>query len=187
MIEFAPLSKIGTLKTKSPAREVIVWEINSKLRENSDCNRCHSRKSDLIELGTELGVTIPPEAVIVNIKRLITNSENYDEEFVKQVFERIIEERIKREENERLEKQRTFELEKLKLQNENKVMNQTSTEYDTNAPEVNKSLDLRNLMQRFNPKEGDITSFLILFERQAKRVGIEENDFCIPFIRIATL
>ncbi|GIY93407.1 hypothetical protein CEXT_327451 [Caerostris extrusa] len=62
------------------------------------------RKSDLIELGTELGVTIPPEAVIVNIKRLITSSENYDEEFVKQIFERIIEERIKREENERLEK-----------------------------------------------------------------------------------
>ncbi|GIX98002.1 uncharacterized protein CEXT_128001 [Caerostris extrusa] len=59
------------------------------------------RKSDLIELGTELGVTIPPEAIIVNIKRLTTSSENYDEEFVKQVFERIIEERIKREENER--------------------------------------------------------------------------------------
>ncbi|GIY76034.1 hypothetical protein CEXT_68201 [Caerostris extrusa] len=62
------------------------------------------RKSDLIELGTELGVTIPPEAVIVNIKRLITSSENYDEEFVKQVFERI-KERIKREENERLKKE----------------------------------------------------------------------------------
>ncbi|GIX86239.1 hypothetical protein CEXT_725261 [Caerostris extrusa] len=61
------------------------------------------RKSNLIELGTEPGVTIPPEAVIANIKRLITSSENYDEEFVKQVFERIIEERIKREENERME------------------------------------------------------------------------------------
>ncbi|GIY91904.1 hypothetical protein CEXT_359291, partial [Caerostris extrusa] len=56
----------------------------------------NGRKSDLIELGTELGVTIPPEAVIVNIKRLITSSENYDEEFVKQVFERIIQERIKK-------------------------------------------------------------------------------------------
>ncbi|GIY66427.1 hypothetical protein CEXT_528511 [Caerostris extrusa] len=74
-------------------------------------------------------------------------------------FSDIKEERIKKRENERLEKeneklekeneklekqrqmeieerkkQRTFELEKLKLQNENKVMYQTSTEYDTNAP-----------------------------------------------------
>ncbi|GIX78747.1 hypothetical protein CEXT_311351 [Caerostris extrusa] len=55
------------------------------------------RKSDRIELGTELDVTIPPEAVIVNIKRLITSSENYDE-FAKQVFERKIEERIKKRE-----------------------------------------------------------------------------------------
>ncbi|GIY63393.1 hypothetical protein CEXT_148581 [Caerostris extrusa] len=73
-------------------------------------------KSDLIELGTELGVTI----TIVNIKRLITSSENYDEEFVKQVFERIIEERIKREENERLEeeneKQRQIEIEEREKQ-----------------------------------------------------------------------
>ncbi|GIY95480.1 hypothetical protein CEXT_518731 [Caerostris extrusa] len=102
------------------------------------------RKSDLIEFGTELGVTILPEAVIVSIKRLITSNENYDEEFVKQVFERIIQERIKRQENERLEKenekQRTFELEKLKLLNESKVMYQTSTEYDTNAPEVTNQL-----------------------------------------------
>ncbi|GIX97633.1 hypothetical protein CEXT_727211 [Caerostris extrusa] len=78
------------------------------------------RKSDLIELGTELGVTIPPEAVIANIKRLIISSENYDEEFVKQVFERIIEERIKREENERLEKenekQRQIEIEEWEKQ-----------------------------------------------------------------------
>ncbi|GIY31840.1 hypothetical protein CEXT_231851 [Caerostris extrusa] len=66
------------------------------------------RKSDRIELGTELGVTIPPEAVIANIKRLITSNENYDEGFVKQVFERIIEERIKREENERLPKSLYF-------------------------------------------------------------------------------
>ncbi|GIY98134.1 hypothetical protein CEXT_361281 [Caerostris extrusa] len=77
-------------------------------------------KRDLIELRTEIGVTIPPETVIVNIKKLITSSENYDEEFVKQIFERIIEERIKREENERFEKenekQRQMEIEEREKQ-----------------------------------------------------------------------
>ncbi|GIX98904.1 hypothetical protein CEXT_204141 [Caerostris extrusa] len=84
-----------------------------------------SRKSDLIELGTELGVTIPLEVVIANIKRLITSSETYDEEFVKQVFERIIEERIKREENERLEKekekQRQIEIEEREKQRQTEI------------------------------------------------------------------
>ncbi|GIY50311.1 synapse-associated protein 1 [Caerostris extrusa] len=132
------------------------------------------RKSDLIEFATEIGGTIPPETFIVDIKKIITSNKNYDKEFIKKDFERIIQKRIKKEENENQrqieieeqekqrqivieerekqrqivikerekqsqveiaewEKQRAFELEKLKLQNENKVMFQMPTEYKTIA------------------------------------------------------
>ena len=32
-------------------------------------------------------------------------------------------------------------------------------------------------MQQFNMKDGDITSYLILFERQVKRIGLKEEDY----------
>jgi len=168
------------------------------------------RKNDLIELANELGEIIPPEAVVVTIKNIIINSKNYEESFVKEVFERIIEERLKREENEKLEKerlqliaeqekqqlleiqdrekqrlleiedrekQRNFELQKLRLLNENRVMFPTSTESNITMQENKKCIDLKGLMQKFDLKDGDISSFLIIFERQAKRVGLSEDDY----------
>lgn len=62
------------------------------------------RKNDLIELASEIGETVPPNAVVIEIKNIITKSKNYEETFVKQILERIIEERIQREENESKEK-----------------------------------------------------------------------------------
>ncbi|GIZ03236.1 TD and POZ domain-containing protein 4 [Caerostris extrusa] len=59
-------------------------------------------KSDLIELATEIGETIISEAIIANIKDIIADSKSYDEEFVVQVFEIIIEEKVKRKQNEKL-------------------------------------------------------------------------------------
>ncbi|GFV54341.1 retrovirus-related Pol polyprotein from transposon opus [Trichonephila clavipes] len=36
---------------------------------------------------------------------------------------------------------------------------------------------MQNLMRTFDPKEGDISFYLILFERQARRVHIKEEDW----------
>lgn len=135
-----------------------------------------SKKCDLIKLASELGETVPPESKIIDLKEIIINSKNYDEPFVKEVLLEIINERIKQEEQIEREKEREFELQKLRIENENKLISQT--ESNDRIPEVNKNtIDLRNLIQKFDLKDGDIASFLVLFERQAKRIGLKENDF----------
>lgn len=102
--------------------------------------------------------------------------------------QREIEERLKLKEIEDREKQRNFELQKLQLQNENKIVCQTSNEGNTTVPESNiKTIDFRNLMQKFDVKESEISSFLILFERQAKRVGLEEGDYVFHLLGLLPL
>ncbi|GBM16267.1 hypothetical protein AVEN_195376-1 [Araneus ventricosus] len=38
-------------------------------------------------------------------------------------------------------------------------------------------LEMRHLMQKFDPEEGDISLYLVLFERQARRVEINEDSW----------
>ena len=41
------------------------------------------KKCDLITLGEELGIDIPPNAKVTSLVKLIKESEDFDEEFVK--------------------------------------------------------------------------------------------------------
>ncbi|UYV79166.1 hypothetical protein LAZ67_17001328 [Cordylochernes scorpioides] len=61
------------------------------------------KKCDLSKLAYELGEVVPPESRIVDLKRLILNSQSYEEEFAKQLLETLIEER---EQTERAERER---------------------------------------------------------------------------------
>ncbi|GFW83587.1 uncharacterized protein TNCV_2204361 [Trichonephila clavipes] len=56
-----------------------------------------SRKEDLRMLATELGLAPPDNLKIIELKDLITNSDKYDEEFVKDVLSVIVEERTAKE------------------------------------------------------------------------------------------
>ncbi|GFV38922.1 uncharacterized protein TNCV_192901 [Trichonephila clavipes] len=64
-----------------------------------------SRKEDLRMLATELGLAPSDNLKIIELKDLITNSDRYDEEFVKDVLSVIVEERTA------TEKQKAAELE----------------------------------------------------------------------------
>ncbi|GFU54407.1 uncharacterized protein TNCV_3977101 [Trichonephila clavipes] len=88
-----------------------------------------SRKDDLRMLVTELDLAPSDNLKIIELKDLITNSDMYDEEFVKDVLSVIVEERTateKRKAAELEEKQkavvvaqqreREFEIEKMKIQ-----------------------------------------------------------------------
>ncbi|GFV49215.1 uncharacterized protein TNCV_237491 [Trichonephila clavipes] len=52
-----------------------------------------SRKEDLRMLATELGLAPSDNLKIIELKDLITNCDRYDEEFVKDVLNVIVEER----------------------------------------------------------------------------------------------
>ena len=55
------------------------------------------KKCDLISLGEELGTDISPDAKVTSLVKLINESENFDEEFVKCRLEIIQEEKTEAE------------------------------------------------------------------------------------------
>ncbi|GFT02068.1 hypothetical protein TNCV_83751 [Trichonephila clavipes] len=73
--------------------------------------RFRKRKNqDMLQLAEELGINAPLNMTVPNIKIAITNSEGYEEEFVKNLYETIIPNGKRLEELERAEKIRLEEL-----------------------------------------------------------------------------
>ncbi|KFM74721.1 hypothetical protein X975_11468, partial [Stegodyphus mimosarum] len=64
-----------------------------------------ARKEDLQNLATELGVQVTADLKIVDLKQKIIESRDYDEVFVKEVLNTIIEDRKEREEREERRRQ----------------------------------------------------------------------------------
>ncbi|GFU46274.1 uncharacterized protein TNCV_2155961 [Trichonephila clavipes] len=86
------------------------------------------RKDNLRMLATELGLSPSDNLKVIELKDLITNSDRYDEEFVKDVLRVIVEERTATEKQKAAELEakqkavvvtrqleREFELEKMKI------------------------------------------------------------------------
>ncbi|GFU68075.1 uncharacterized protein TNCV_2824181 [Trichonephila clavipes] len=161
------------------------------------------RREDLFVLATELNLKFDKSMTIATLKDLIIGSENYDEELTKNIHSTIVEDRKAREENLRIEEQKEklrieeqkeklrieereeklrfeqlrldeqkrkdeFELEKLRIQ----LGADTSKESDTKflVKEISK------FIHRFDLKE-DISLYLKLFERQAQRLNIDQENW----------
>ncbi|GFW35205.1 uncharacterized protein TNCV_1695201 [Trichonephila clavipes] len=161
------------------------------------------RREDLFVLATELNLKFDKSMTIATLKDLIISSEDYDEELTKNIHSTIVEDRKAREENLRIEEQKEklrieeqkeklrieereeklrfeqlrldeqkrkdeFELEKLRIQ----LGADTSKESDTKflVKEISK------FIHRFDLKE-DISLYLKLFERQAQRLNIDQENW----------
>ncbi|GFT72836.1 hypothetical protein TNCV_5065671 [Trichonephila clavipes] len=70
------------------------------------------KKQDMLQLAEELGINTTLNMTVPSIKIAITNSEGYEEEFVKNLYETIIANGKRLEELERAEKMRLEELER---------------------------------------------------------------------------
>ncbi|UYV63245.1 hypothetical protein LAZ67_2003535 [Cordylochernes scorpioides] len=159
-------------------------------------DQIRKRKCDLSKLAYELGEVVPPESRIVDLKRLILNSQSYEEEFAKQLLETLIEEReqteraerermeqtAQTEQAERIERERKeqivmeFELEKLRIQT-TRGNNDTSRSTSNDA-----HYEIRKLMPKYESKDNDLSFYLILFERQAKRLGLDEDQWAFSLL-----
>ncbi|GFT14063.1 retrovirus-related Pol polyprotein from transposon 297 [Trichonephila clavipes] len=156
------------------------------------------RREDLFVLATELNLKFDKSMTIATLKDLIISSEDYDEELTKNIHSTIVEDRKAREENLRIEEQKEklrieereeklrfeqlrldeqkrkdeFELEKLRIQTQYKLGADTSKESDTKflVKEVSK------FIHHFDLKE-DISLYLKLFERQAQRLNIDQENW----------
>ncbi|GFS76284.1 SCAN box domain-containing protein [Trichonephila clavipes] len=129
---------------------------------------------------------------VPSIKIAITNSEGYEEEFVKNLYETIIANGKRLEELERAEKMRLeelvkeqalkekelqlkFDLERFKIESGFRVNDESND--STNACSVTSKLNLKKLIPDFDPKQSDISLYLVIFERQAKRASIEKKEW----------
>ncbi|GFW23341.1 uncharacterized protein TNCV_3804401 [Trichonephila clavipes] len=146
-----------------------------------------SRKDDFRMLATELGLAPSDNLKIIELKDLITNSDRYNEEFVKDVLSIIVEERTATEKQKAMEleekqkavvvaqqREREFELEKMKIQLEIQKLSQAPV---TSQQLGNPKLELNRIILKFNSKEDEIGLYLTIFERQAKFLNIPEKTW----------
>ncbi|GFW52736.1 hypothetical protein TNCV_2393161 [Trichonephila clavipes] len=144
------------------------------------------RKDVLLEVAKELRVEIDITLPKIEFKNRICQSEDYNEESVKSLLEGILAE--KREARELKERQEARELKELKERQEARELKerQETREYElewlrlSNATEtvsvssadlegqgVNRRVNLKDLVPKFDAKNADINLFFEIFERQA--------------------
>ncbi|GFS90827.1 protein NYNRIN [Trichonephila clavipes] len=135
-------------------------------------------------LAEELGETAMEEMKVPALKKLIVASKEYEEVFAKELLHRICQER----EDEIKRQEREYELEKLKIE-ASMMSNGFRREGNSQNEGIQEHVPvgLQKLMRTFDPKEGDISFYLILFERQARRVHIKEEDWVTNLVGLLLL
>lgn len=136
------------------------------------------KKCDLTILAQEMGITVPSDARVFQIKDLITKSDNFDESYVRDYLTTIIEERLATEK----EQQNEFELEKLRLQIEVQKHLQPSAaagsdcNLDSAVSKVKMETNIQQMIPRFKDTS-DIAGYLQIFERQCETLDVKKQDY----------
>ncbi|GFS76926.1 retrovirus-related Pol polyprotein from transposon 297, partial [Nephila pilipes] len=136
------------------------------------------KKDDMIEIARELGIEAQNNFTKVEIMNRIIQTESYEEEIVKAVMEGVLEE--KREKMEECRQIREFELERMRLAN---ITDRASVSSENLAGQgVNRRVNLKDLVPKFDPKNADINLFFEIFERQAKKEKVAEERWVSQLI-----
>ncbi|GFS48001.1 SCAN box domain-containing protein [Trichonephila clavipes] len=150
-------------------------------------------KPDLLSVCEEMGVEVDQSSEVVDIKKLILNSESYVEEEVKIILDRVISnrkerERSKQEEKEREERskqeereermaqearQHELELRKLELSQQNQPLHDESGR----RVEIGPKIQLTQITTKFDEKHDEISLYLINFERKAELAQVPKKDW----------
>ncbi|GFT96612.1 retrovirus-related Pol polyprotein from transposon 412 [Trichonephila clavipes] len=144
-------------------------------------------KEVLLEVAIDLGVEVNSTLTKSEIKNRICQSEDYDEESVKSLLEGILAEKRETKESERETREfeerkliRAFEWERMKLANSADTISVSST--DLEGQGVNRRVNLRDLVSKFDAKNADINLFFEIFERQAKKEKVAEDRWVSQLI-----
>ncbi|GBL83642.1 hypothetical protein AVEN_201946-1 [Araneus ventricosus] len=134
-----------------------------------------AKKTYLRAVAEELGIEVMEKMIKPQIIKAIMASEHFEEQLVSNMLE---EEAVKSKEaleveEKRRREQMDFELQKLRLENE-KCRNE-SDRVVTAEFSAKPKIDLHTILQKFDPRSNDISLYLILFERQAKRAEIQKK------------
>ncbi|GFV05521.1 retrovirus-related Pol polyprotein from transposon 412 [Trichonephila clavipes] len=164
-------------------------------------------KEVLLEVAIDLGVEVTSTLTKSEIKNRICQSEDYNEESVKNLLEGILaEKREARELKERQEARelkerqearelkerqearelkerqetREYELERLRLSNATETVSVSSANLEGQG--VNRRVNLKDLVPKFDAKNADINLFFEIFERQAIKEKVAEDRWVSQLI-----
>ncbi|GFS63388.1 retrovirus-related Pol polyprotein from transposon 412 [Nephila pilipes] len=138
------------------------------------------KKDDMIETARELGIEAQNNFTKVEIMNRIIQSESYEEEIVKAVMEGVLEEKREKMAFEERRQIREFELERMRLAN---ITDRASVSSEDLAGQgVNRRVNLKDLVPKFDPKNADINLFFEIFERQAKKEKVAEERWVSQLI-----
>ncbi|GFU02235.1 retrovirus-related Pol polyprotein from transposon 412 [Trichonephila clavipes] len=144
-------------------------------------------KEALLEVAIDLGVEVYSTLTKSEIKNRICQSEDYNEESVKSLLEGILAEKRETKESERETREyeerkliREFELERMKLSNSTDTISVSST--DLEGQGVNRRVNLRDLVPKFDAKNADINLYFEIFERQVKKEKVAEDRWVSQLI-----
>ncbi|GBO01391.1 hypothetical protein AVEN_153778-1 [Araneus ventricosus] len=143
-----------------------------------------AKKTYLRAVAEELGIEVAEKLIKPQIIKAIMASEHFEEQLVSNMLEEEavkskealeVEEKRSNEEIEdrRRREQMEFELQKLRLENER--CRSESDRVVTAEFSAKPKIDLHTILQKFDPRSNDISLYLILFERQAKRAEIQKK------------
>ncbi|GFY14911.1 uncharacterized protein TNCV_234611 [Trichonephila clavipes] len=137
-------------------------------------------KEVLLDVAIDLGVEVNSTLTLSEIKNRICQNEDYNEESVKSLLEGILAE--KREARELKEKRETreYELEWLRLSNATETVSVSPA--DLEGQGVNRRVNLKELVPKFDAKNADINLFFEIFERQAKKEKVAEDRWVSQLI-----
>ncbi|GFW28723.1 SCAN box domain-containing protein [Trichonephila clavipes] len=129
-----------------------------------------------------MGVEVDQSSKVVDIKKLILNSESYVEEEVKIILDRVISDRKERERSKQEEReermarearQHELELRKLELSQQNQPLNDDSGR----RVEIGPKIQLTQITTKFDEKRDEISLYLINFERKAELAQVPKKDW----------
>ncbi|GFU20216.1 retrovirus-related Pol polyprotein from transposon 17.6 [Trichonephila clavipes] len=116
------------------------------------------RKKDLVHVATELGEAVSEDMKVIELKQIIVGSKNFEVEFVRNLLETVMSERMDGERTEvqleRETREREFQLECLRVKQRTVIKSDGETAFNQN---------FQKLMPKFNLKTDDISLFLELF------------------------
>ncbi|GFY28024.1 retrovirus-related Pol polyprotein from transposon 17.6 [Trichonephila clavipes] len=123
---------------------------------------------------------------VIELKQIIVGSKNFEVEFVRNLLETVMSERMDgenlREANiseevqlERETREREFQLECLRVKRSTVIKSEGETAFNQN---------FQKLMPKFNLKNDDISLFLELFERQAKVLQLPKDQWVTYLIGV---
>ncbi|GFX55085.1 SCAN box domain-containing protein [Trichonephila clavipes] len=101
------------------------------------------------------------------------------EELVKEQAHTLKEKELQLREREK------FDLERFKIESGFRVNDESND--STNTCSVTSNLKLKKLIPDFDPKQSDISLYLVIFERQAKRASIEKKEWVGQLLGLLTL